>query len=194
MGAVYAAPCCITVTYDMIIILPLEGGTTLMLSTEDRQLLNLLSQDCRISTEQLSIQTGLSVEYINKRIKQWEEDKVIVQYHAHVNWEKTGESQVAALIEVKVLPQRGFGFDKIAKRLIKYPQIKTVFLMSGGYDLALIIEGKSMQEVALFVAEKLATLEHIQSTATHFVLRRYKQDGTELMELEETPERLVISP
>jgi transcriptional regulator, AsnC family len=165
-----------------------------MLSAEDRQLLNLLSQDCRISSEQLSVQTGLSVEYINKRIKQWEEDQVIVQYHAHVNWEKTGESQVAALIEVKVLPQRGFGFDKIAKRLIKYPQIKTVYLMSGGYDLALIIEGKSMQEVALFVAEKLATLEHIQSTATHFVLRRYKQDGTELMGQEEVPERLVISP
>ncbi|MHB8126422.1 MAG: Lrp/AsnC family transcriptional regulator [Desulfitobacteriaceae bacterium] len=165
-----------------------------MLSTEDRQLLTLISQDCRLSPQELSIQTGLSVEYITKRIKKWEEEKVIVQYHPHINWEKTGEPQVAALIEVKVLPQRGFGFDKVAKRLQKYPQIKTIYLMSGGYDLALIIEGKSMQEVALFVAEKLATLEHIQSTATHFVLRRYKQDGVELMGQEEVPERLVISP
>ncbi|HWQ89990.1 MAG TPA: Lrp/AsnC family transcriptional regulator [Desulfitobacteriaceae bacterium] len=165
-----------------------------MLSTEDRQLLELISQDCRLSPEELSVQTGLSPEHITKRIKQWEDDKVIVQYHPHINWEKTGEPQVAALIEVKVLPQRSFGFDKIAKRLIKYPQIKTVYLMSGGYDLALIIEGKSMQEVALFVAEKLATLEHIQSTATHFVLRRYKQDGVALMGQEETPERLVVSP
>ncbi|MFZ3101880.1 MAG: Lrp/AsnC family transcriptional regulator [Desulfitobacteriaceae bacterium] len=165
-----------------------------MLSTEDRQLLNLVSQDCRLSPQELSIQTGLAVEYITERIKLWEREKVIVQYHPYINWERTGEPQVAALIEVKVLPQRGFGFDKVAKRLQKFPEIKTVYLMSGGYDLALIIEGKSMQEVALFVAEKLATLEHIQSTATHFVLRRYKQDGVELMGQEEVPERLVISP
>ena len=165
-----------------------------MLSAEDRQLLTLVSEDCRLSPQELSIQTGLTVEYITKRIKQWEEEKVIVQYHPYINWERTGEPQVAALIEVKVLPQRGFGFDKVAKRLQKFPEIKTVYLMSGGYDLALLIEGKSMQEVALFVAEKLATLEHIQSTATHFVLRRYKQDGVELMGQEEVPGRLVISP
>ena len=165
-----------------------------MLSEQDRKLLTLISQDCRLTPEELSVRTGLSVEYITKRIRQWEEEKVIVQYHPLINWEKAGDDRVAALIEVKVLPQRGYGFDKIAKRLQKFPQIKTVFLMSGGYDLALLIEGESMQEVAMFVAEKLATLEHIQSTATHFVLRRYKQDGVEMMNHEETPQRLVISP
>lgn len=164
-----------------------------MLSVEDRRLLTLLSQDCRQTPEQLAIQTGLPVEYIAKRLRQWEEEKVI-QYHPLINWDKAGDEKVSALIEVKVLPQRGFGFDKIARRLQKFPEIKTVFLMSGGYDLMLIIEGQSMQEVALFVAEKLATLDHIQSTATHFVLRRYKQDGVEFMGQEEAPQRLVISP
>ena len=165
-----------------------------MLSNEDRRLLELISQDCRLSPEELSIQTGLSVEYIEKRIKQWEEEKVIVQYRPLINWDRTGEERVAALIDVKVLPQRGYGFDKIAKRLQKFPEIKSVYLMSGGYDLSLLIEGRTMQEVALFVAEKLAPLEHIQDTTTHFVLRRYKQDGVELLGEEETPERLVISP
>lgn len=165
-----------------------------MLSPEDRQLLTLIEQDCRLTPEELAIQTGLTPEYVAGRIRQWEADKVIVQYRPIVNWDRTGEEKVTALIEVRVLPQRGYGFDKVAKRLQKFPEIKAVYLMSGGYDLALMIEGKTMQEVALFVAEKLAPLEHIQSTATHFVLRRYKQDGAELMGEEETPERLVISP
>ncbi|GAB6170691.1 Lrp/AsnC family transcriptional regulator [Paradesulfitobacterium aromaticivorans] len=165
-----------------------------MLSEQDRKLLSLISQDCRLTPAELSVHTGLSVEYISERIRKWEEDKVIVQYHPLIDWEKAGDEKVSALIEVKVLPQRGYGFDKIAKRLQKYPQIKTVFLMSGAYDLALLIEGQTMQEVAMFVAEKLATLEHIQSTATHFVLRRYKQDGLELMNQEETAQRLVVSP
>lgn len=111
-----------------------------------------------------------------------------------INWDRTGDDKVSALIEVKVLPQRGYGFDKIAKRLQRYPEIKALYLMSGGYDLSVLIEGKTMQDVALFVAEKLASLEHVQSTATHFVLRRYKQDGIELMGEEETLQRLVVSP
>lgn len=164
-----------------------------MFSPEDHNLLSLISEDSRLTPEELAIQTGLSQEYIEKRIKQWVEDRVIV-YRPLVNWERTGEQYVSALIEVKVIPQRGFGFDKIAKRLQKYPEIKAVYLMSGGFDLTLMIEGKTMQEVALFVAEKLAPLEHIQSTATHFVLRRYKQDGVELMGEEEALARLVVTP
>jgi DNA-binding Lrp family transcriptional regulator len=165
-----------------------------MLTNEDRKLLELISTDYRLTVEELSIQTGLTAEYVEDRIKQWEEEKIIVQYSPLINWERTGEPIVTALIDVKVLPQRGFGFDKVAKRLQKFPEIKAVYLMSGGYDLSLLIEGKTMQEVALFVAEKLAPLEHIQSTATHFILRRYKQDGVELLGEEEAPERLVISP
>lgn len=161
---------------------------------QDKRLLKLIELDCRLSPEELAIQTGLTTDYVKEKLCQWEKEKVIVQYRPIINWEKTGEEKVSALIEVRVLPQRGVGFDKIAKRIQKFPEVKTVFLMSGGYDLALLIEGKSMQDVALFVAEKLAPLEHVQSTATHFVLRRYKQDGVELMGDAETPQRLVISP
>lgn len=165
-----------------------------MLSEEDRRLLKLISEDCRLGPEELSVQTGLSPEYITKRIQDWEKEKIIVGYQPMINWDRTGDQKVSALIEVKVLPQRGYGFDKIAKRLKKYPEIKALYLMSGGYDLSVLIEGKTMQDVALFVAEKLASLEHVQSTATHFVLRRYKQDGIELMGEEETLQRLVVSP
>jgi len=165
-----------------------------MIIEEDRKLLKLIEEDCRLTHEELSIQTGLSPEYITRRISDWEEEKIIVDYRPLVNWDRTGEEKVSALIEVRVLPQRGYGFDKIAKRLQKFPEIKSLFLMSGGYDLSLLIEGKTMQDVALFVAEKLAPLEHVQSTATHFVLRRYKQDGVELMGEEDTFQRLVVSP
>ena len=165
-----------------------------MLSPTDRNLLKIIAEDSRLSPEELSIQTGLTPEYIKDRIAEWEETKIIAGYRPMINWARTGEEKVSALIEVRVLPQRGYGFDKIAKRLQKFPEIQSLMLMSGGYDLTLLIEGKTMQEVALFVAEKLAPLEHIQSTATHFVLRRYKQDGVELMGEEETPQRLVVSP
>ncbi|EHQ90398.1 Lrp/AsnC family transcriptional regulator [Desulfosporosinus youngiae] len=165
-----------------------------MLTEKDRSLLKLIAEDCRLTPEELSIQTGLSPDYIKQRIRDWENEKVIVGYQPMINWDRTGDEKVSALIEVKVLPQRGYGFDKIAKRLQKYPEVKALFLMSGGYDLSVLIEGKTMQDVALFVAEKLASLEHVQSTATHFVLRRYKQDGIELMGDEETIQRLVVSP
>jgi len=165
-----------------------------VLSDEDRRLLNLIAQDCRLTPEELSIQTGLSVDYITKQIKKWEEDKVIVSYRPLINWERLDEGRVMAIIELKVLPERGHGFDRIASRIKKYPQIKTVFLVSGGFDIVIIAEGKSMQDVASFVAEKLATLENVQSTATHFILRRYKQDGVDLEGQEEAPQRLVISP
>lgn len=165
-----------------------------MLTEEDRKLLKLIAKDCRLTPEKLSIQTGLTPEYITKCIQDWEKEKVIVGYQPMINWDRTGEEKVSALIEVKVLPQRGYGFDKIAKRLQRFPEIKSLFLMSGGYDLALLIEGRTMQDVALFVAEKLAPLEHVQSTATHFLLRRYKQDGIELLGEEETFQRLMISP
>jgi len=165
-----------------------------MLTKEDHRLLKVIAEDCRLTPLELSVQTGLASEYIRKRISDWEKEKVIVDYQPMINWARTGEEKVSALIEVRVLPQRGYGFDKVAKRLQKFPEIKALFLMSGGYDLSLLIEGTTMQDVALFVAEKLAPLEHVQSTATHFVLRRYKQDGVELMGEEETVQRLVVSP
>jgi len=165
-----------------------------MLNKDEHKLLTLIAEDCRLTPVELSIQTGLPSDYIEKCIRNWEKEKIIVGYQPMINWARTGEEKVSALIEVRVLPHRGYGFDKIAKRLQKFPEIKALFLMSGGYDLSLLIEGRTMQDVALFVAEKLAPLEHIQSTATHFVLRRYKQDGVALLGEEETIERLVVSP
>jgi len=122
--------------------------------------------------------TGKSLEEVRAAIRKFEEDKVIVGYTALVNWEKTGKESVVAMIEVKVTPQRGEGFDKVAERIYRFPEVKACYLMSGSFDLAVIVEGKSIKEVALFVSEKLAPLESVLSTATHFVLKKYKDKGS----------------
>lgn len=164
-----------------------------MLSEEDRRLLHILSQDCRLTSEELSIQTGLSSDYIDKKIKQWEKDKIIVKYSTLINYDLLEEDRVTALIDVKVLPQRGQGYDHIAQRFQKFPQIKSVYLMSGDYDLCLIVEGKNMHEIAQFVSDKLSPLDLIETSSTRFILRRYKQDGIEFHGKEERPQRLMIT-
>ena len=119
-----------------------------------------------------------TVEEIHASIKKLEDENIIVGYSALINWEKTDKEKVTALIEVKVTPQRGEGFDKVAERIYRFPEVKSCYLMSGGFDLTVIIEGATMKEVAYFVAEKLAPLESVLSTATHFVLKKYKDKGT----------------
>jgi DNA-binding Lrp family transcriptional regulator len=158
-----------------------------------KELLKILQDDCKINPEQISIMLGMGIEEVKARIKELEENKTIIKYHTLVNWEKAGEEIVAALIDVKVAPQRGVGFDTVAERIYRFPEVKSVYLMSGGYDLSVHIEGKTMKEVALFVAMKLATIEHVQSTATHFVLKKYKQEGV-ILEDKEEDRRLVVSP
>jgi DNA-binding Lrp family transcriptional regulator len=165
-----------------------------MLSEDDRCLLHILSQDCRLTAEDLAVQTGLTADYIKKKIKQWEDDKVIAKYGVLINYDQLEEDRVTALIDVKVLPQRGNGYDKIAQRFQKFSQIKSVYLMSGDFDLCLIIEGHNMHEIAQFVSDKLSPLDVIQSTSTRFILRRYKQDGIEFHGEEERPQRLMITP
>ncbi len=165
-----------------------------MLTEEDRRLLHVLSQDCRLTPEELSIQTGLTPDYINKKIKQWESDKVIVRYSTLINYDQLEEDRVTALIDLKVMPQRGQGYDKIAQRFQKFPEIKSVYLMSGDFDLCLIVEGKNMHDIAQFVSDKLSPLDLIETTSTRFILRRYKQDGVEFHGEEERPQRLVITP
>ena len=142
------------------------------------EILEILEKNSRHTTEEIAIMTGKSLEEVQKAIQKYETDKVIVGYTALVNWEKTGKESVIALIEVKVTPQRGEGFDKVAERIYLFPEVKACYLMSGSFDLTVIIEGKTMKEVALFVAEKLAPLESVLSTATHFVLKKYKDKGT----------------
>lgn len=140
------------------------------------EILEILSKNARASVEEIALMLDMSVEQVQETIRELEDDNVIVGYNTLINWDKSNKDSVVALIEVKVSPQRGQGFDKVAERIYRYPQVKACYLMSGGFDLTVIIEGKTMKEVALFVAEKLAPLESVLSTATHFVLKKYKEE------------------
>jgi len=164
-----------------------------ILDAKDIEIISILENNSRIQPKQIAVMVGLDREEVEKRIRTMEEERVIVKYHTLINWEKTGQETVSALIEVKVTPQRGEGFDKVAERIYRFPEVRSVYLMSGRYDISLVIEGKTMKEVAFFVAEKLATIEEVQSTATHFVLKKYKQEGV-ILEDDEKDRRLVISP
>lgn len=141
------------------------------------EILEILEGNSRYSEDEIAVMTGKSVEEVHKAIKEYEEQNVIVGYTTLINWEKTSRESVLALIEVKVTPQRGEGFDKVAERIYKFKEVKACYLMSGGFDLTVIVEGKTMKDVALFVAEKLAVQEHVLSTSTHFVLKKYKDKG-----------------
>lgn len=163
------------------------------MNEKDRQILGLLEENSRLRPEQIATMLGMDEAEVAARVGELEENKIIVKYHTLINWEKAGDEAVSALIEVKVTPQRGAGFDTVAERIYRFPEVKSLHLMSGAYDIAVMIEGQTMKEVALFVATKLATIEDVQSTATHFVLKKYKQQGV-IMEDEAEDRRLVISP
>lgn len=141
------------------------------------QLLRLLERDASIGLEQLATMLGSTATDLAGRLNDLESSRVIVRRKAIVNWERTGQEQVAALIEVRVSPQRDVGFDSIATRIAKYPEARSVSLVSGTYDLAVEVVGRTMKDVANFVSEKLAPLDGVQGTTTHFLLRRYKMDG-----------------
>jgi len=155
-------------------------------------ILHILAQDAHTTPDQIAERTGLTKRRVNKLIRELETAGVIRKYKAVVNWERLGEERVYAFIEVRVTPERGRGFDAVAERILRFPEVHSLYLMSGAYDLHVVLEGANMREVALFVAEKLATIEGVQSTATHFVLRRYKVDG-DILEQPEQAERLPIS-
>ena len=142
------------------------------------EILEILEKNSRYTDEQIAVMTGKTVEEVRSIIRNYEEENIIAGYTTLVNWENTGSETVTALIEVKITPQRGEGFDKVAERIYKFSEVKACYLMSGGFDLTVIIEGKTMKEVALFVSEKLAVQEYVLSTATHFVLKKYKDHGT----------------
>ena len=156
------------------------------------EILQILQADARTTPAQIAERLGRSARWVREQIKQLEAQGVIHKYKAVVNWEKAAQERVFAFIEVKVTPQRGVGFDAVAERILRFPEVHSLYLMSGAYDLHVVVQGDTMKEVAYFVAEKLAPLEHIQSTATHFVLKRYKVDGDILSEME-TAERLPVS-
>lgn len=157
------------------------------------ELLAILEKNSRIDFSELAVLLGVSEEEVLKEIEQLERDGVIGGYHTLINWEKTSIEKVMALIEVKVTPQRGRGFDNIAERIYNYPEVKAVYLLSGGYDLLVILEEKSLKEIANFVSDKLSTLDSVLSTATHFILKKYKDHGT-IMNQKQKDEREVIVP
>ena len=157
-----------------------------------KDILQILEQDAHTTPEQIAERTGLSKRRVNRIVRELEAAGVIRKYKAVVNWERTGAERVYAFIEVRVTPERGRGFDAVAERILRFPEVHSLYLMSGAYDLHVVAEGANMREVALFVAEKLATIEGVQSTATHFVLRRYKVDG-DILEQPERSERLPVT-
>ncbi len=141
------------------------------------KILEILEKNSNASHEQIAVMLDLTIDEVNKAISDFEKDGVILKKGTLINWEKTDKEFVTAMIELKVAPQRGEGFDKIAERIYRYPEVKSLYLMAGAFDLTVIIEGKTMKEVALFVSDKIAPMECVLSTATHFVLKKYKDDN-----------------
>jgi DNA-binding Lrp family transcriptional regulator len=156
-------------------------------------LLKLLQANAALKPAQLAAMLNQPEAEIAARIKAYENDKVILGYRAVINEERVGVEMVRAVIEVKITPERGGGFDRLAERIAKYVEVNSCYLMSGGYDLLVLVEGKNLREVASFVSEKLATIHGVISTSTHFILKPYKIQGV-LMEDEQNTERLPISP
>ena len=155
------------------------------------EILSVLEKNSRIDIKELAVITDISEEEAAKEINCMEKEGVICGYHTLINWDATSKEKVVALIEVKVTPQRGMGFDKIADRIMQYDEVSALYLMSGAYDFTLLIEGKSMKEVAMFVSDKLAPMESVLSTATHFVLKKYKDHGTVLAKEKQDERQLV---
>lgn len=142
-----------------------------------QKLLEVIEKNSRLSCAQLASVLGTDEASVESELAKLEEEKAVLGYHTIIDWEKTSRELVTALIEVRVTPQRGLGFDKIADRIYQYPEVTSVYLMSGGFDLTVVLEGKTMKDVALFVSQKLAPMDGVLSCATHFVLKKYKQDG-----------------
>lgn len=158
------------------------------------QILKIIDKNSKVSKEDLADMLGYTVEEIEAEQKAMEEEKVICGYPTLINWDKTDCERVTAIIEVKVTPQRGLGFDKIAKRIYKFEEVESVYLISGSYDLSVTIEGKSMREVANFVSSKLAPIDSVSGTSTNFILKKYKDHGLPLTYEINEDERMLITP
>ena len=156
------------------------------------ELLQILQEDCRVPLEKLATMTGAPLEEVAQTIDQMEKNGVILRYAPIINWDRTDRERVEAMIEVRVTPQRDQGFDAIAERIYRFDEVKSVYLMSGAYDLLLLVEAHTLKELAFFVSTKLSTLETVTGTATHFVLKRYKSDGV-IFEGSNQDKRLVVT-
>ena len=158
-----------------------------------QKILTIMERNSKVSVSDLAVLLGDTEENVSRAIFEMEQDKIICGYHTLINWNKVNNEKVIAMIEVRVTPQRGQGFDKIAERIYNFSEVKAVYLISGGFDLMVMLEGKTLQEVAMFVSDKLSPLDSVLSTATHFVLKKYKEHGTILV-AQSPRERMLISP
>ncbi len=156
------------------------------------QILDILHRNAKLDAEDIARQVDLPVAEVNKRIQKFEKDNIILGYHAGINWQRIRLNEVKALIEVKVKPERKVGFDSVAESIYRFPEVCSVYLMSGGYDLLVQVVGENLREVAQFVSEKLATLNGVQSTVSHFLLKKYKEDGIILVDQHES-KRLPVT-
>jgi DNA-binding Lrp family transcriptional regulator len=159
-----------------------------------KEVFEILEKNARATSEQISIMVDKPVSEVEKIIRQAEKNGTILKYKTIINWPKLGEGDIWALIEVRVAPQRDVGFDAIAERIYQFPEVYSAYLVSGTYDLAILVKGKNMQEISSFVTEKLAPLERVQSTVTHFLLKRYKENGETFHLPKEINKRLPITP
>ena len=157
------------------------------------EILTFIEKNSRVDLKVLAIIVGTDEVTVANEMAAMEKERIICGYHTLIDWDKTSMEKVTALIEVRVTPQRGEGFDKIAERIYNYPEVRSVYLISGAYDLMVILEGKTLRGVSMFVAEKLSTLDQVVGTATHFILKKYKDHGTVLGQAK-TDERMVITP
>jgi len=156
------------------------------------ELLLIIEKNSRIDLKELAVILGVSQEDVLNELQQLEKEGIICGYHTLIDWDKTSVEKINALIEVRVTPQRGQGFDHIAERIYNYPEVKSVYLISGAYDLLVTLEQKSLKEISAFVSDKLSTLESVLSTATHFILKKYKDHGTILEKKHTEDEREIM--
>lgn len=157
------------------------------------KILRMLEKNSRIDLKDLAVMLGSDEVTVANEIARMEKENIICGYHTMINWENTSQEKVIALIEVRVTPQRGMGFDKLAERIYQYEEVETVYLMSGGYDFTVILDGKTLREVSQFVSDKLSTLDSVLSTSTHFVLKKYKEHGT-ILARRTKDERMLVTP
>ena len=158
------------------------------------EILSLLEHNAKLTPEEIAVRLGLAEAEVYEEIKFLEKEQIICGYSTLINWDRTDSEYLTALIEVKVTPSRGQGFNRIAERIYRFDEVKAVYLMSGSYDLTVIVEGKSIKNISYFVSDKLSPLESVLSTATHLVLKKYKDHGVVFHEQSVEDERMIVSP
>ena len=157
------------------------------------RILEILNKNSKADFDDIAKQINCTADKVKKYVKKLEDDRIILGYHTNINWQRIRLHEVKALIEVKVIPERKVGFDSVAEAIYRFPEVSSVFLLSGGYDLLVQVEGENLREVAQFVSEKLATINGVQSTVSHFLLKKYKEDGVILLDQSDS-KRLPVTP